>query len=115
MINAFNKVNKGVINTCEKANEGLDVRGLSVAIILGLDSSKTKAIQRLGRTLRFEKYKVAEVFNIVINNSVELEWFKKSHEGTNYITIDEANLYKVLNNEEYETYKKPVPKLIFRF
>lgn len=67
------------------------------------------------RTIRFENGKQAEVFNIIINNSVENEWFLKSHEKENFITIDEANLDKVLAGEEYETYKKPVQKLTFRF
>ena len=96
-------------------NEGLDVKGLSVAIILGTDSSKIKAIQRRGRAIRFEEGKVAEIFNIVINNTAENEWFLRSHEGSRYTTIDEFNLNKVLNNESFETYRKPVPKLTFRF
>ena len=37
----------GVLNTIKKADEGIDVKNLSVAIILGIDSSKIKSIQRL--------------------------------------------------------------------
>ena len=48
VIEEFNMANTGVLNTCAKANEGLDVQGLSVAIILGTDSSETKARQRRG-------------------------------------------------------------------
>lgn len=48
MIEEFNLSETGVLNTCAKANEGLDIRGLSVAIILGTDSSETKARQRRG-------------------------------------------------------------------
>lgn len=115
IIEDFNKQSIGVLNSCQKVNEGLDVKGLSVAIILGTDSSKTKAIQRRGRAIRFEEGKVAEIFNIIINNTVENEWFLRSHEGSRYTTIDEFNLNKVLNNESFETYRKPVPKLTFRF
>ena len=115
MITAFNRASHGVINTSQKANEGLDVRGLSVAIILGTDSSKTKAVQRRGRVIRFQEDKIAEVFYLIINNTVESEWFAKAHQGEQYITIDEANLYKVLNNEPYKTYQKPVQKFIYRF
>ena len=111
----FNQKSFGVLNSCQKLNEGMDCRGLSVAIILGTDSSKIKSVQRRGRTIRFEPGKTAEIFNLIINNTVETEWFKKSHQNEKYITIDEANLNKILNNESYETYKKPIQKLVFRF
>ena len=114
-IEKFNKKSSGVINSCAKLNEGADLAGLSVAIILGLDSSKTKATQRRGRAIRFEPGKEAEIFNIIINNTVENEWFLKSHEKEKFITIDESNLDKVLAKEEYEEYKKPIQKLSFRF
>ena len=115
MITAFNKCKSGVLNSCQKVNEGLDIQGLSVAIVLGTDSSKIKAVQRRGRAIRFEQDKIAEVFNIIINNTAENEWFVKAHQGEQYITVDEANLDKILNNESFETYKKPVQRLVFRF
>ncbi len=55
----------------------LDVPGLSVGIIIGTDSSKIKSAQRLGRVIRKEGNKQAEVFYIVINNTVETKWFVK--------------------------------------
>jgi len=115
MITAFNNCKCGCLNSCQRANEGLDIRGLSVAIVLGTDSSKIKAVQRRGRAIRFEGDKNAEVFNIIINDTVECEWFLNSHKDEQYITIDEANLEKVLNNEPFDTYKKPIQKLVFRF
>ena len=111
----FNLKPIGVLHTVKKVIEGLDVKGLSVAINLGLDSSEIKAIQKLGRIIRFEEGKEAEMFNIVINNTAEVTWFKNSHKNSNYITIDEQNLKKILNNEEYSEYTKPIPKLSFRF
>lgn len=114
-IEEFNKKTSGVINSCAKLNEGADLKGLSVAIILGLDSSKTKAVQRRGRAIRFEPGKTAEIFNIIINNTAENEWFLNSHANEKFTTIDEANLYKVLAGEECEEYKKPIQKLSFRF
>ena len=74
MIENFNLAKTGVLNTCAKANEGLDIRGLSVAIILGTDSSETKARQRRGRTVRKEDDKIAEVFYLVIKDTVESKW-----------------------------------------
>lgn len=115
IINNFNLATCGVLNTVKKANEGLDISGLSVAIILGLDSSKTSAIQRRGRAIRFSPGKHAEIFNLIINGTVENEWFNNSHEGSPYVTIDEDNLDRVLKGKEYFEYKKPIPKISFRF
>ena len=116
MIEEFNIAETGVLNTCAKANEGLDVRGLSVAIILGTDSSETKARQRRGRTVRKENDKIAEVFYIVIKDTVEEKWVKNNHKtDKNYITIDEKGLEQVLNGETPEPYKKPIGQVMFRF
>jgi len=96
MIEEFNISKTGVLNTCAKANEGLDIKGLSVAIILGTDSSETKARQRRGRTVRKEDNKIAEVFYIVIKDTVEEKWVKNNHKtDKNYITIDEKGLDQV--------------------
>ena len=114
-IDEFNKKESGVLCTCQKANEGLDVTGLSVAIILGTDSSKIKSVQRRGRVIRFKEGKTAEIFNLVINNTVETQWFANAHKGEKYVTIDEANLDRILNNDSFEEYKKPIQKLVFRF
>ena len=73
----FKNKKVGVLNSCEKINEGLDVGGLSVAIILGLDSAKLKAVQRVGRVIRYESGKQAEIFNLIINKTVETKWFVK--------------------------------------
>lgn len=116
IIEDFNKAETGVLNTIRKADEGLDVKGLSVAIILGTDSSETKARQRRGRTVRKEGSKVAEVFYIIIKNTVEEKWVTNNHKtDQNYITIDEHGLEQVLNGEQPDTYKKPISKFMFRF
>lgn len=114
-IEEFSKEKSGVLNTIKKADEGLDVPGLSVAIILGMDSSPTRVIQRKGRVIRKEGDKHAEIFTFVINDTVESKWFEKSHEGnSDYITIGEKGLMQVLNYEEPELYKKKLTKLVFR-
>jgi superfamily II DNA or RNA helicase len=116
MIEEFNLAETGVLNTCAKANEGLDIKGLSVAIILGTDSSETKARQRRGRTVRKEGDKVAEVFYLVIKNTAEEKWVKDNHKtDQNYITIDEKGLEKVLRGEQPDLYKPKFGELVFRF
>lgn len=116
MLEEFNASSVGILNTCAKANEGIDVKGLSVAIILGTDSSETKARQRRGRTVRKEGNKTAEVFYIVIKDTIEEKWVKSNHKSDgNFITIDEAGLDKVLKGETPEEYKKPIGQLLFRF
>jgi len=108
---------KAVLNTSKKADEGLDVPGLNVAIILGQDSSPTRFTQRIGRVIRAEENKVAEIFVFVINDTVEMSWWESSHRNSdnNAIPIDEKNLLKVLKGEEFNTYKRPVSKFTFRF
>lgn len=104
-----------VINTIAKANEGLNIPDLSIAVMLGIDSSKIKAVQRVGRVCRAQENKQAEIFNLVINDTAELEWFKRAHTKSQYTTIDEQGLEAVLNYEEPKPYKKKIPKLTFRF
>ena len=116
MIEEFNTQKTGVMNTIRKADEGLDIQGLSVAIILGTDSSETKARQRRGRTVRKEGDKIAEVFYIIIKNTVEEKWVKNNHQtDKNYITINERGLEQVLNGEEPEMYKQKLGNVLFRF
>lgn len=114
-IEDFNSGKLTLLSTVRKANEGLDVKGLSVAIIIGLDSSKTSAVQRRGRAIRFEEGKKAEIFNIVLNRTQETKWFYDSHKGDSYITIDESELDKVLQGEDFTPGEKIVPKFDFRF
>ena len=104
-----------LLSTVKKADEGLDVKGLSVAIIFGLDSSTTRACQRRGRSIRFEQGKTAEIFNIVLNRTQETKWFYDSHKGDSFITIDESELDKVLQGKDFTPGEKIVPKFDFRF
>lgn len=116
MIEDFSKESKGVLNTVKRADEGIDIPGLSVAIILGTDSSETKARQRRGRTVRKEGDKIAEVFYIVIKDTIEEKWVKNSHKTDgNFITIDEKGLEQVLQGKQPEIYKKKTAEFMFRF
>ena len=114
-IDEFKQLDKGVINSCKLAIEGFDCPGLSVGIVMGVDSSATKAIQSTGRVVRKEGSKYAEMFTLVIENTVEQEWFKKSHPKGDYVTIDVENLLKMLQGEEWSPYKKKIQNYTYRF
>lgn len=107
-----------VINSVSKLNEGFNDPSISVAIILGLNSSQIVSKQRSGRVLRLNRNKEAEIFNLVIKDTVELKWFQNSHPDSNYITIDESQLLPLLKGEEITTkVNKSSNKttMIFRF
>lgn len=104
IIAEFAKQKTGVIHSSKMLIEGLDCPGLSVGIIAGFNSSKTAHCQSVGRCIRREEGKRAEIFTLVIKGTVENEWFKKANEGNDYIEIDEKELDLVLNN----TLNKPI-------
>lgn len=80
-----------------------------------MDSSKTKIIQRIGRCIRFQEGKQAEIFTLVIDSTVETKWFENSHGSLDYITIDEEGLEQVLKGEDPKPYKKKIQPYMFRF
>ena len=114
-IEEFEKLDKGVINSCKLAIEGFDCPGLSVGIVMGVDSSATKAIQSTGRVVRKEGSKYSEMFTLVMENTVEQEWFKKSHPKGDYVTIDVENLLLMLQGESWSPYKKKIQNYTYRF
>ena len=114
-IEEFSKESSGILHTVRKADEGLDVPGLSVAIILGLDSSKIRKVQRIGRVVRKEGDKKAEIFTLVIDQTVETEWFKRSNNSTSVVTIDEDGLNEVLAGREPKPYVKRIKDFTFRY
>lgn len=103
------------LHSCKKLIEGFNDPNTSVAIILGMDSSERRSIQTRGRVIRFVEGKQAEVFNIVINDTQELKWFKDSHKTSSYISIDENGLDKVLRGEQPDPIKQKPRELMFRF
>lgn len=67
------------------------------------------------RVIRKEEDKVAEIFNLVIDDSIETKWFANSHSSTEYITIDEKGLEDVLAGKEPEPYVRKIKDFTFRF
>ena len=93
----------------------MDIKGLSIGIVLGTNSSQIKATQRIGRICRFEEGKEAITFYLIINNTVESEWFKKANSNQSYVTIDEQGLEDVLAGKEPKPYKKKIRDFTFRY
>jgi superfamily II DNA or RNA helicase len=112
----FNNLNVGVINSSRSLVEGVDIPHLNLGIIGGLDSSKTTKTQAVGRICRFEQGKEAELFVLVIKDTVEIRWFNNSN-TIPYTTLTEQELNKMLIGEEYiETRnKKSTGDIVFRF
>ena len=52
---------------------------------------------------------------LVINDTIETEWMKKSRVDDSFVIIDEENLMKVLKGEPYETYKRKLKNFTYRF
>lgn len=115
-IEEFSSKKSGVLHTCKLMEAGADISGLSVGIMLGVNSSEIKSQQTRGRVIRKEGNKTAEFFTLVINNTVETKWWSSSHrKDTNIIKIDSDNLIKMLKGEPWEPYKKKVKDFTYRF
>lgn len=68
------------------------------------------------RAVRKEENKIAEVFYLIIKDTVEQKWFSNSHKrDKNYITIDEQGLDQVLNGETPKEYTKKLQQVLFRW
>lgn len=116
MIEDFHSGRITQLNSCAKLDAGFDDPEVSIAIILGTDSSEIKAIQRRGRAVRALENKNAEIFYIVIKNTVEEKWVKNNHKRDNdLITIDEHGLEQVLRGEQPELYKQKIGEFVFRW
>lgn len=111
----FNNMDSGVIHTVKLAEEGFDDPSLSVGIMLGVNSSKTKHTQTRGRVVRYHEGKEAEFFTLILKDTVEIEWWKKSNGQDQCEIIDEENLMKILNYEPYETYSEPLKGFASRY
>lgn len=111
----FELMDKGVLNTSKSINEGADISKLNLAILLGIDSSDTTKIQQRGRVIRWEKDKEAELFTLVIEGTVEEEWFRKSNKGVSFITLDEFQLKNLLEGKEVIFKKNKETTMSFQF
>ena len=113
----FARLKTGVINTAKSLDEGADVPGLNLAIILCNTSSSTQKTQRVGRVIRYEEGKEAEIFTLVIRGTNEENWYNTSTAGKNYIEISEDELPAILDGIESSNLEKEAvaSELLFRF
>lgn len=95
----FKKMSFGNVNTAKSLDDGADIPGLNLAIVLSNTSSPTQKTQRVGRVIRYEEGKEAEIFTLVVKGTMEENWYNTSSAGKNYIEIDEEELTKILANE----------------
>lgn len=98
----FTKQDTGVINTAKQLDEGSDISGLSIGIIVSGDSSAIRKRQRLGRVIRKEGDKRAMMFTLIIRGTADEMWYNNST-SSNYTTINEEQLDQVLKGESVET------------
>lgn len=104
------------LHSVKRLDEGFDDPNVSVAIILGTDSSEIKAVQRRGRTVRISENKNAEIFYIIIRDTIECKWFENSHKkDKSYTIINEKGLEKVLNGEQPDKVVNKPRQILFRF
>lgn len=102
----FSLCKDGVLHASKMADEGLDIQGLNVAIITGFNSSKISKVQRIGRVVRFEPGKTAEIFTLVLRGTVEEKWHAKSDESLDYVEINENELDIILERKNLKNKQK---------
>ena len=75
------------ISCVDKVNEGVNIPNLDCALIAQLNSNELDLIQRMGRIVRYREGHVGTVYIIVIENTVDFEWFKLATKN-----LDESNI-----------------------
>lgn len=106
ILETFNQLEIANIVSPQALDAGVDVKGLSVGIALTCNSSQVTDIQRVGRVVRAEEGKTAEFFTLIIANSVEETWYNNANKNQSYITINESQLYDILQGKEISTRPK---------
>lgn len=116
VLDRFNAAKTGVLCTNKACDQGVDVPGLNVGIIMSIDSSKIRKTQRVGRICRFEEGKIAELFTLIIKGTQEWKWFQNSNTSSNVSIINEEQLDQVLKGEIINTrQREQIEDVKFRF
>jgi superfamily II DNA or RNA helicase len=115
MLKEFNDADSGVLNSCKALDVGADVTGVDTAIIISGDSSSITKRQRIGRSIRKEGEKIAEVWQLVIRGTVEEEWYRKASGGLKGVTINEEQLDDFLATGSFKDKTHKEKSFLFRF
>lgn len=98
----FNLATKGILNSCQALNVGLDVQGINSVIIISGDSSSIVKKQRIGRSIRKEEEKVSEIWQLVLRGTVDESWYRKASSSIKTHTVDEKQLTQLLAEGKYD-------------
>lgn len=111
VLQEFYKAGPGsVLHNSKIAKEGYDCPGLSVAILTGFYSDKISMRQIIGRCIRFEPDKKAEIFVLTLQGCQDEKWFQHATQGLSYIELDEKDLHKLLDGKTKIGIKKQQEK-----
>ena len=91
------------IHTVKSFDVGIDVQGLNCSIVYARVSQKERQKQRLSRSSRFEgDSKLAIFIHIVLKDTQDEKWYKKSTEGEFGIKMfnNVENLINTINNDK---------------
>lgn len=102
IVDKFNALEVGVLNTCKALDVGADIEGIDLAIVLSGDSSFASKRQKLGRAIRFKENKIAEIFTFVVTGTADEQWFQKSNKGLEYEVIQDYQLDDLLDGKEVQ-------------
>jgi superfamily II DNA or RNA helicase len=72
IIEAFNNSKSGYLHTSKSCDQGIDLKGINLEIILFTNSSKIRKTQIVGRSIRYEEGKVSEIFTLVLRGTQEV-------------------------------------------
>lgn len=101
ILDEFAKCGPGsVLHNSRMAKEGYDCPGLGLVIITGFNSDKTSKIQEIGRAVRFEEGKEAEIFTLVLKGCQDDKWYKVASKGMPYIEVNEKELDSFLSGKK---------------
>ena len=81
ILEQFKNSNSKILICVKALDEGLNIPDIDLGIIVSSSSQVRQTIQRVGRLLRFQENKIANVFNLYVKNSKEEEWLRKRLQG----------------------------------